>query len=54
MVVFNGAVYQSNELNRLLAYVQDNESGLRGLSVSVKMFFGMLSDNNPEAGNRAQ
>lgn len=42
---FNGDKYDKEDLNQIKNYVEDNASGLKGLSISVKMLARMASDN---------
>jgi len=50
-VFFNGQHYDREALDGLLAYVEENVSGISGLSLTVKMFFRLMKDNTPEARN---
>lgn len=50
-LVFNGQVYERHELDTFLDYVEQNVSGIKGMSISVKIFFKLMSDNRPSAKN---
>jgi len=52
-IFFNGKHYDREALDGLLDYVEENVSGLSGLSLTVKMFFRLMKDNTPEARNNA-
>ena len=44
-LVFNGNLYELGDLDNMKSYVQENASGIKGLSISVKMFFRLMTDN---------
>ncbi|KTF10032.1 amidohydrolase family protein [Pseudoalteromonas sp. H105] len=52
-LLFNGAIYHRDELSLYKEYVKDNVSGLSGAAMSLKMFIGLIRDNNPEARHNA-
>jgi len=53
-LVYNGALYSREELDAFLGYVEENVSGLAGVSLSLKMFLGLMRDNTPEARNNPE
>ena len=50
-IFYNGNIYSRAELDEFQDYVEDNVSGISGLSLTVKMFFSLMKGNNPEARN---
>ena len=42
---FNGNMYNKEDIDSMKKYVEDNASGINGLSISVKMFFRLMKDN---------
>ncbi|XOV80627.1 MAG: amidohydrolase family protein [Aestuariibacter sp.] len=44
-VVFAGRYYSKTDLSQFQAYVQNNNSGVNGIIMSLKMFWRMLQDN---------
>ncbi|MDC1162198.1 amidohydrolase family protein [Tenacibaculum sp.] len=50
-IFFNGNIYNHHELSTFLNYVEQNVSGLTGLSITLKIFFKLMSDNRPSARN---
>ncbi len=44
-IYYNGNRYDKEELDKMNQYVENNASGLNGLSISVKMFFRLMTDN---------
>ena len=51
---FNGNVYHRNELDTFLDYVEQNVSGIKGMSISVKIFFKLMNDNRPSIRNNQE
>lgn len=42
---FNGNMYTKEDIDAMKKYVEDNSSGINGLSISVKMFIRLMKDN---------
>ncbi|WP_340067275.1 amidohydrolase family protein [Ascidiimonas aurantiaca] len=42
---FNGNLYNEKDIDSMKQYVEDNSSGVNGLSISVKMFMRLMRDN---------
>jgi hypothetical protein len=42
---FNGNIYAKEDIDTMKKYVEDNSSGINGLSISVKMFLRLMKDN---------
>jgi hypothetical protein len=42
---FNGNIYTKEDIDTMKKYVEDNSSGINGLSISVKMFIRLMKDN---------
>jgi len=42
---FNGNLYEKEDIDNMKLYVENNASGINGLSISVKMFFRLMKDN---------
>lgn len=42
---FNGNMYSKEDINVMKKYVENNSSGINGLSISVKMFLRLMKDN---------
>ncbi len=53
-VFFNGSIYNREELNEFLNYVAQNVSGIKGMSISVKIFFRLMKDNRPSVRNNVE
>jgi len=51
MVIYDGAVYDEQDLMRQKDYVETNVSGVNNLLITVKMIVAMFQDNTPEARN---
>nr|WP_246261196.1 amidohydrolase family protein [Alteromonas ponticola] len=51
IVIFDGAVYDEEDIRSQKEYVEKNVSGLSGISLTIKMIVAMFRDNNPEARN---
>jgi len=51
-IFYNGNLYSRDELNAFKNYVKDNVSGISGLSLTVKIFFSLMTGNNPETRNQ--
>jgi len=50
-IIFNGSLYNRVELNEFLNYVEQNVSGIKGMSITVKIFFRLMKDNRPSVRN---
>lgn len=44
-VMYNGAYYSEQDLQRMRDYVETNNSGFRGIVMSLKMFWRLMQDN---------
>lgn len=53
-VFYNGSLYSRKELDAMLTYVEENVSGISGLSLTVKVFFKLMKDNKPSARNSVE
>ena len=42
---FNGNLYEKEDIDHMKMFVEDNASGINGLSISVKMFLRLMKDN---------
>lgn len=50
-IIFDGAVYDEEDIKHHKKYVEENVSGFTGISISIKMLVSMFQDNNAEARN---
>ena len=53
-IFYNGNMYSREELNGFLKYVEDNVSGISGLSLTAKVFLSLMKGNNPESRNQIE
>ncbi len=53
-VFFNGSLYNRKELNSFLNYVEQNVSGINGMSITVKLFLRLMKDNRPSVRNSVE
>ncbi len=53
-VFFNGNIYNREELNSFLNYVAQNVSGIKGMSITAKLFLRLMKDNRPSVRNNVE
>ncbi len=44
-LVYNGSLYEKEDIDNMKQYVENNASGINGWSISVKMFLRLMKDN---------
>ena len=51
VLIFDGAIYNQEDIKQQKQYVENNVSGISGMIMTTKMIVAMFQDNNPEARN---